>query len=286
TALPTVRQLIGDLKKQARETGTSPAIDNLAQNLDGLDAYAGRKGIDVEMVLTAPLEGEELARLATWLGAGVPPSKLQPGPGQINVVEVMGPPLDLNVQIRAVGTRTAVRAGTPKPPVVVVVATRPQALTADDRQALERAFEDRPHVVLVASTKPLSLKPAAAAAAAPAAEAAPGGPGDDPIFKDVEAKARAAGWTTIVHRSLPDMTLQARLNTAPWDSMQDLFRANAIAVALDSLGSVYNMIFDQTQNEIRTNKAVTQQKLAKYGSPKDAKGPSPTADLLADLKSR
>src|SRR4029079_11211543 len=173
TALPTVRQLIGDLKKQARETGTSPAIDNLAQNLDGLDAYAGRKGIDVEMVLPAPLEGEELARLATWLGAGVPPSKLQPGPGQINVVEVMGPPLDLNVQIRAVGTRTAVRAGTPKPPVVVVVATRPQALTADDRQALERAFEDRPHVVLVASTKPLSLKPAAAAAAAPAAEGAP-----------------------------------------------------------------------------------------------------------------
>src|SRR4029078_11767146 len=118
------------------------------------------------------------------------------------------------------------------------------------------------------------------------AEAAPGGPGDDPIFKDVEAQARAAGWTTIVHRSLPDMTLQARLNTAPWDSMQDLFRANAIAVALASLGSVYNMIFAQTQNEIRTTKAVTQQKLAKYGSPKDAKGPSPTADLLADLKSR
>ena len=36
TALPTVRALIGDLKKLARETGSSPAIDTLAQNLDAL----------------------------------------------------------------------------------------------------------------------------------------------------------------------------------------------------------------------------------------------------------
>ncbi|HET8648241.1 MAG TPA: hypothetical protein VFO85_22280, partial [Vicinamibacteria bacterium] len=125
-----------------------------------------------------------------------------------------------------------------------------------------------------------------AADAPPADAPAAGGPGDDPAFKELEAKARASAWTNLVHRSLPDMTLQARLNTPPWDGMQDLFRAHASAVALDSLASVYNMIFDQTQNEIRTNKAVTQQKLAKFGSPKDSKAPSPTADLLADLKAR
>jgi hypothetical protein len=317
TALPTVRQLIGDLKKLARETGSSPAIDTLAQNLDALDSYGTRKAIDVEVVTTAPLEPEEANKLAAWIGVGVHPSALQPAPGAVNVIEVPGPPLDLRVQVRAAGTRTAVKAGTPKPPVAVIIATRPQAISADDKAALERAFEDRPQVVLVASAKPLVVKPPAAPAAPAAGEAAappdgapadaapadgapadgaPGtppaapaeaaGPADDPAFKDLEAKARASAWTNLVHRSLPDMTLQARLNTPPWDGMQDLFRAHASAVALDSLASVYNMIFDQTQNEIRTNKAVTQQKLAKYGSPKDQKGPSPTADLLADLKTR
>src|SRR5688572_25724648 len=288
TALPTVRTLIGDLKKLARETGSSPAIDTLAQNLDSLDEYGSRKAIDVEVITTSPLEPEEANRIATWLGVGVHPSHLSPAPGAVNVVDVPGPPLDLRVQIHAAATRTAMRAGTPKPPVVVVVATRPQAIAPEDKAGLERAFDDRPHVVLIASTKPLMVKPAApppadgAAAPAPAdgeaaaagavpppadaappaadapppAEAAPGA-GDDPAFKDLEAKARAGAWTNLVHRSLPDMTLQARLNTPPWDGLHDLFRAHSSAVALDSLSTVYNMMFDQTQNEIRTNKSVT-----------------------------
>ena len=56
-------------------------------------------------------------------------------------------------------TWTAIKAGTPKPPVAVVVATRPQLIGPDEKAALERAFEDRPHVVLVASTRPLTVKP-------------------------------------------------------------------------------------------------------------------------------
>jgi hypothetical protein len=232
---------------------------------------------------------------------GVHPSHLQPAPGAVNVIEVPGPPLDLRVQVRAAATRTAMRAGTPKPPVVVVLATRPQAITPDEKAALERAFEDRPHVVLVASAKPLMIKAAApsgrrrgararggrSASRTGATESSAGsrgrrrrrrrhpGAGEDPAFKDLRDQARAAAWTNLVHRSLPDMTLQARLNTPPWDGLHDLFRAHSSAVALDSLSTVYNMIFDQTQNEIRTNKSVTQQKLAKWGSPKDAKGPRP-----------
>ena len=109
TALPTVRTLIGDLKKLARETGSSPAIDTLAQNLDALDEYGSRKAIEVEVITTAPLEPDEANRIATWLGVGVHPSQLQPAPGNVNVIDVPGPPLDLRVQIRAASTRTAMR---------------------------------------------------------------------------------------------------------------------------------------------------------------------------------
>src|SRR6185369_17266734 len=142
TALPTVRTLIGDLKKLARETGSSPAIDTLAQNLDALDEYGSRKAIEVEVITTSPLEADEANRIATWLGVGVHPSHLQPAPGAVNVIDVPGPPLDLRLQVRAAGTRTAMRAGTPKPPVVVVVATRAQAIGPDEKTALERAFDD------------------------------------------------------------------------------------------------------------------------------------------------
>jgi hypothetical protein len=51
-----VRTLIGDLKKLARETGSTPAIDTLAQNLDALDEYGSRKTIEVEVITTSALE--------------------------------------------------------------------------------------------------------------------------------------------------------------------------------------------------------------------------------------
>src|SRR5688572_16672727 len=131
TALPTVRGLIGDLKKLARETGSSPAIDTLAQNLDALDAFGSRKALDVDVITTSPLEPEEANRIASWLGVGVHPSRLQPGPGEVHVIEVPGPPLDLKLQVRAAGTRVPTRAGTPKAPIVVVLATHPQSISAD-----------------------------------------------------------------------------------------------------------------------------------------------------------
>src|SRR4029453_5742151 len=82
TALPTVRQLIGELKKLAREAASAPALDNLVASLDPLDAHAGRRSLDVELVLASPLDADEAERVAAWVGNAFPAAKLQIAPGE------------------------------------------------------------------------------------------------------------------------------------------------------------------------------------------------------------
>jgi hypothetical protein len=317
TALPTVRQLVGDLKKLAREAASAPALDNLVASLDALDAHAGRKSLDVEVVLAGALTPEEAGLVAAWIGPGFQPSKLQIAPGEQPIVDVPGPPLDLRVQVRHLGSRLAQKAGAARAPIAVLVTPRALALTQDEREQLDRAFDDRPQIVLLASTRkaPAAAAPPAAPAegapsdAAPAAEtapaappaddgppsesaaaapAAPPAPTDEPWFKEVEAKAKATAWSTLAHKYVPDATLQTRLGSAPWDQLHDLFRAHGAVVGLDALSNVYDMVLEQVQDEMRVNKSVGQQKLAKLGGAKGAGAApaSPTVDLLAELKTR
>ncbi len=299
TAIPTARQFVADFKKLVRETGSSPALDNLAVTLDQLDAYSNRKPVDVELVVVSSLELEEANRIAAWIGPGFPAGQLLSPPLDAASVSVAGPPVELRVQVRSAQGRAPQKAGTPRPGVLVVVATKPMALDEDQLSALDRGFEDRPHVVLVASTKSAAVPPPAAAAEGTPAEGAPvegagepppvaaPPPVEAPFVKELEAKARAGSWTCLTHRGLPEMTLQTRLASSPWDSLQDLFRAHSMAGALESLMGVLDMAIDQQQREIRVNKAVTQQKLAKFGPQKGpGAGASPIADLLADLKTR
>ena len=298
TALPTVRQFVADFKKLARETGSSPALDNLALSLDGLDAYSNKKPLDIELIVLSPLSPEEANRVSTWLGPGFPPAPLVSPPADAVGIGVPGPPLELRIQLRSAQGRAPQRAGAPRSGVLVLIATKPVNLDEDARHALDRAFEDRPHVVLLASAKPsagpaplpVSAEGPPPADGTPAAETVapePPSPADDPFFKDLEARAKAGAWTCLTHRTPPEMTLQTRLAAAPWDSLQDLLRAHSVAGAMESLMGVFEMAIDQQQKDIRVTKAVTQQKLAKFGP---QKGPgaasSPLADLLADLKTR
>jgi hypothetical protein len=314
TALPTVRQLVGDLKKLAREAASAPALDTLVASLDALDAQAGRKSLDVELILAGPLSPEEAGIVAAWIGQGFPASKLQIAPGEQPIVDVQGAPLELRVQVRHLTSRLAQKAGVARAPVAVLVAPRPLALSADEKEQLDRAFDDRPQIVLLASARKAPAAPAPPVEAAPAAEpaegaapepaaaegapaeaapaeAAPSGPpspADEPWFKEVEAKAKAAGWGALSHKYVPDTTLQARLGSPPWDQLHDLFRAHGTVVGLDALSSVYDMVLEQVQDEMRVNRSVGQQKLQKLGGGKaGAAAPaSPTVDLLADLKTR
>ena len=172
TALPTVRQLVGDLKKLAREAASAPALDTLVASLDALDAHAGRKSLDVELILAGALTPEEAAVVAAWIGAGFPASKLQIAPGEQPIVDVPGAPLELRVQVRHLTSRLAQKAGVARAPIAVLVAPRPLALTEDEKGQLDRAFDDRPQVVVLASARKAPAAPAPPAETAPS-EAAP-----------------------------------------------------------------------------------------------------------------
>lgn len=259
TALPTVQQLVGELRKAAREAGAGGALDQVLSSLDALDAYCSRRTLEVDVVLTGPLSAAEAASVAAALAPGLPADALVRAASEPVTVECPGS-LDLRVHVRPLSRRVASKAGTPRPPVLALVAPRPAALSPDDRAAVERLLEDRPQVLLF-------------------------GPPDAEHVQELEARVRALAWSCLkvdpAVRS--EQSHQARLSAPPFDAFPDVFRAHAATAALESLASVLGMAVEQQQREIKVNKSVVQQKLAKFQQKTPA---SPAADITAEIKTR
>src|SRR4029077_12933853 len=125
------------------------SLDHLAHSLDGLDGYCARKVLELEVLTTGALSSAEAQAIASWVGAGCAGGAISRGTGEAVSADLPGPPLDLRVYVRPLTVRAAQKAGTPRPPVLAVLALRPFASTEDERGTLERAFEDRPQVVVV-----------------------------------------------------------------------------------------------------------------------------------------
>jgi hypothetical protein len=266
TALPTVRQMIGELDKAIKETGGLPGLESVAQGLASLEDYSSRKALDVEVVVVAPVPGDQAGRVAGWIGAGFPPAPLQARTVEPTVVELPGGPglVPLRARIRSLASGGAVPAGTPRPAVLILLVGSPTALHPENMAALESLVEDRPSVVVI-------------------------GPPDDPAVKHLDERAKASAWTALlgdVPATIPETSFQARLSAAPWDAAHDLFRAHSTVTALESLCGVFDIVLQQQARDLRTKKAATQAKIGKTGPGAAKAGPQVGADLIPDIKAR
>ena len=266
TALPTVRQMIGELDKAIKETGGLPGLESVGQGLASLEDYSSRKALDVEVVVVAPVAGDQAGRVAGWIGAGFPPAPLQARTIEPTVVELPGGPglVPLRARIRSLASGGAVPAGTPRPAVLILLVGSPTALHPENMAALESLVEDRPSVVVI-------------------------GPPDDPAVKHLDERAKASAWTALlgdVPATIPETSFQARLSVAPWDAAHDLFRAHSTVGALESLCGVFDIVLQQQARDLRTKKAATQAKIGKTGPGAAKAGPQVGADLIPDIKAR
>jgi hypothetical protein len=266
TALPTVRQMIGELGKAIKETSGLPGLEGVGQGLDSLEDYSSRKALDVEVVVVAPVAGDQAGRVAGWIGAGFPAAPLQARAAEPTVVELPGGPglVPLRARIRSLATGGAVPAGTPRPAVLILLVGSSNALHPENMAALEGLLEDRPSVVVI-------------------------GPPDDPAVKQLDERAKAVAWTALlgdVPATVPETSFQARLSAAPWDAAHDLFRAHSTVVALESLCGVFDIVLQQQARDLRTKKAATQAKIGKTGPGSAKAGPQVGADLIPDIKAR
>jgi hypothetical protein len=268
TAVSTVQGLVADMRKAARETGSAAGLDHLLAGLDGLDAYCGKKLLEIEVALSGPLSGEEADKVAAAIASGFPVDKLRRGLSEPTVVDMPGPPVDVRVHLRPITHRTVLRAGAPRPPVFMVVIPRPVPISEDDIAALERGFDDRPQAILV-------------------------GQPEEQYFKEVEGKARSGAWGVIkVDLAQPLEQINAAQGRfapgTPFEPFPDLYRAHSACSALDSLAGVLTMVAEQQAKELKLNKSTTTQKLSKFGGtgPGAAKPASPAADIVAEIKGR
>ncbi len=151
TALPTVRQMIGELDKAIKETGGLPGLEAVGQGLANLEDYSSRKALEVEVVVVAPVAGDQAGRVAGWIGAGFPAAPLQARTAEPTVVELPGGPglVPLRARIRSLASGGAVPAGTPRPAVLILLVGSPTALHPENMAALESLVEDRPSVVVI-----------------------------------------------------------------------------------------------------------------------------------------
>jgi len=264
TALPTVRQMMADLGKAARDAAPLPGLEVVTQGLERLEEYCGRKPLDVELVVVAPLAAEAAERAAVWLGQGFPAGPLKATTVPPSLVDLAGGDgaAALSIRVRSLDTGTAVAAGTPRPAILVLVVGSPAALEAETLVVLEPLLEDRPRVFLI-------------------------GPVAEPALKPLEERARAGAWTcgVVDLARFPETTLAAHLASSPWDAAQELFRAYSAAAALDSLAGVFGLWAEQQGRDMRIRRAATQAKLGGKPSP-TGKAPAASPELLADIKAR
>ncbi|MGE5125574.1 MAG: hypothetical protein ACM3PV_04740 [Betaproteobacteria bacterium] len=266
TALPAVRQAIVELGKAVKDAGVLPGLEMVQQSLERLDAYCSGRSLDVEVVVVSPLEAALAARVARWIGAGVPAAPLQARGGEATVVELAGGAglVPLRLRLRSITSSPAIPAGTPKPALLVLLVGNVTGLHADNLAAIERLLEDRPVAVLVVP------------------------PAEDAV-KQLEERSQALAWATVRLdvTSLSDPALQARLAAAPWDGTHELLRAYSALAALSSLNGVFDLALQQQARDLRVKKAATQAKIGKSSpGPAAVKAAAPGADLVPELKVR
>ena len=264
TALPTVRQTVAELGRAAKETAPLPGLELVARGLDKLEEYCGRKPLDVELVVVAPLDPEAAARAAAWIGAGFPAAPLASASADTLVeLPARDGAVALAVRVRSLEDGTAAAAGAPRPAVLVLVVGSTATLTAETLAVLEPVLHDRPRVFLI-------------------------GPVAEEAMKPLGDLARARAWSCGVTDAarFPDTTLVAHLSSPPWDAAHELFRAYSAAVGLDSLASVFQLWMDQQARDLRTRRAATQAKLGSKPSAAPGRTAPAAADLAGDVKAR
>jgi hypothetical protein len=269
TALPAVRQAMAELGKAVRDAAPLPGLEVVARGVEQLDEHCSRKGLDLELVIVAPLAAAAAARAAAWLGQGFPEAPFAAAGAQPSTLEIPGAggTPALRVRVSSLEGGSALAAGTPRPAVLVLVAGSTAAITGETLALVEPLVAERPRVFLI-------------------------GPVTDPLLKPVEELARELAWScgVVDVDRFPDTTLAAHLSSPPWDGAHDLLRAYSAAAALDSLAGVYGLWLEQQGRDLRTRRAATQ---AKLGRPAAggvlAAAARPAAggpDLVAEIKAR
>jgi CheY-like chemotaxis protein len=264
TALPSVRQAIGEFAKAVKDAGALPGLEMVQQNLERLDSYCQGRSLDVEAVVVSPLEPALAGRVAGWIGAGVPAGPLQTRSGEPTLVELAGGAglVPLRLRLRPIASSPAIPAGTPRPALLVLLVGNVTGLHPDNLASIERMLEDRPVAVLLAPS------------------------GEDAV-KRLEERSQALAWATIRLDvgSLSEPALQARLAAPPWDATHDLLRAHSALAGVLSLNGVFELALQQQARDLRTKKAATQAKIGK-SAPGLVKPSAPGADLVAEVKAR
>jgi len=264
SALPAVRQAIGELNKSARDAGALPGLDMVLQSLERLDAYCSGKSLDVEVVVVSPVDPAGAARVAAWIGAGTQAALLQTKTAEPTSIELPGGQglVPLRVRIRPLASSSAIPAGTPRPALLALVVGNVTGLHQDNLALVERLLEDRPVVVILA-------------------------PAGEEAVKKLEERAATVAWAAVRLdlASLSDASLQARLAAPPWDATHELLRAHSALSALQSLTGVYDLALQQQGRDLRIKKAATQAKLGKSGPAVRAVA-APGSDLMSEVKTR
>ena len=257
TALPTVRQIAGDLLRCVRDAGTLTSPSSLVEDIARLQQYGIESQVDVDVALDVGMTAERCDRVARWLSPQLDGATLANSTGRRTPIELTGTAgRPVRIVVRAADRLPAQAAGVPPAPVVVWIVGDG---SSESISPPELPAEDAPIVVILA-------------------------PGGEQGLRGEAAAVRGRAWHVefIDVDALPAWSFEERLGSAPWSPVLDVARADAGARALEAMAGVATQVLDHELRGFKAKRTLLQQRVAKL----QQKGTSAPAEVVGDVRSR
>ncbi len=262
TALPTVRQLAGDLARWVKEAGHLPSAQRLKDDLEQLQSRCGERVIEADLAFGCQPESFQDGHLPSWLGGAANIEQIIHAFQSGEPFAIPGAPGKYSLRIHAwpAATPPVYRVGYSRPPILIALADETTIEKTEVIESIERAIEDRPFTLIVTPRR------------------------TDWLNQKLYAWRRL-GWQVeaIDLTATPTPTLPERLEAPPWEAALDLAQAHSIASAVDSLASVFAQALDQEIRAVKVKRAMAQQQSMRSQQPASV---NYSTELLNDLRQR
>ena len=262
TALPTTRQIIGDLDRCAKDGGTFASSQAIKDGLSTLLIESQRLVLQVDLVLSPAFQLDAIDSLCRWLlpGGNLESFRMALQTHQTLLLPSTGKGPEICYSLWSMSEPPVRRAGSLRAPILVLIMQSLDEASENIKNALDALCEDRPIAMLFTQRS-----------------------SNDSSRIPIQLCASAWHFETYDISTPPGDSLREKLNSPPWDAVLDVLRAYSISGSSESLATVLGLGIEQEIRGLKAKRSVAQQRIAKL---QQKSGQLTAGEMTSDLRSR
>lgn len=264
TALPTTRQIIGDLDRCAKDAGTLASSPAIKDGLSSLLIESQRQALRVDLALSPGLQLEAIDSLCRWLapGSDIDSFRLALQTHQPIVDKPMGKGSEICYSLSSMNEPPVRRAGSLRAPILVLIMAALEETSESTKNSLDALCEERPIVIIFGHRT-----------------------ADNSSRIPTQLCGSAWHIESYDSSSPPGKSLSEKFSATQWDGVLDVLRAYSISSSSESLATVLGLGIEQEIRGLKAKRSVAQQKIAKLQQkPSQLSAGEMTSDLRLRLQ--